>query len=54
MVKDNNLSSAVKMLDYLKDEASKFVGENKPFPSLAQLVNTAVREYLPKLKKGKK
>jgi len=54
MNKNNNLSSAVKMLNYLKKESSKFVGKSKPFPSLSQLVNAAVREYLATLKRNKK
>lgn len=54
MVKNKDSSSTVKMLNYLKKESSKFVGRDKPFPSLSQLVNTAVREYLSILKRSKK
>lgn len=54
MDKNSPQSSPVKILNYLMKDALKFVGKNKPFPSLSQLVNTSVREYLPKLKVKKK
>jgi hypothetical protein len=54
MEKGNVRSSSVKMLDYLKAESKKFIGKDRPFPNLSQLVNAAVRSYHTTLREAEK
>ena len=46
----NSKSSPVKVLDYWIKQASKYVGQNKPFPSLSQFANAAFGDKVDRLK----
>ena len=42
-------TTPVKILDYHVNRARKFVGENKPYPSLSQLASRALSDICDKL-----
>ena len=42
-------SSPVKVLDYWIKQASKYVGTDKPFPSLSQFANAAFGDKIEKM-----
>ena len=47
----NDKSEPVKLLRYYKIKAEKYVGNNKPYPSLSQFMNRAVSDLIDKLEK---
>ena len=49
----DNMSETVKMNAYEKKRASEYVGKNRRFPSMSQLITKAVNDLCDKLEASK-